>query len=567
MEKRDDNDKKEDTLRIDMTLLGQLMMNQFPDPILILKNEIIIDCNYTTLKMFGYSDKSQLLGREINQLFYQNSTLDTHKIQFKYLLEAAKAQGNKRSDWMFCNHLKESIYAEILLISLAELAQNCFYLQIRDIRERILFQEELLIQKSKFQQLYENSPEAVVMLDNNDLIVSINRAFEETFQYRLDEIKGKPINKLIVPDHLIEEASQLSSDVLAGEAVRTETVRKRKDGTLIDVSVVGYHIINNQRQIGIYGIYQDITARKESERNLNLFAKVLENNTEGVIITDRNAKIQWVNKAFTDITGYSKTEVVNQRPSILKSGKHSKDFYQRLWESILTLGKWQGEIWNKRKNGEVFAENLSIFAIKDQNNQITHFASILSDITANKAKEEKINYLAFRDSLTGLYNRAMFGDRLNLELAKAKRQGYLVAVLFIDLDEFKSVNDTHGHGVGDLLLKQIADRLLSATRETDTVARIGGDEFIVILPDIKEAEQIRMISEKLLKVFEAPWQIDDKTFYIAASIGISIYPLDGIKPQELIQNADIAMYKAKEKGHNQYEFYTNISHIIPGVDS
>ncbi len=542
-----------------MAICGKLLMNKFPDAILMIDKGVIIDCNEKTVEIFGYSQRDELLGMDVNELFYQNPSLDSLNLQqFQKILNTARKKGNHRTDWLFTNRLNENLFSEMLVVSLAELKEDYFYLEIRDIKEKIMFQEELAIQKSKFQQFFENSPEPIAMLDNNGIIININRSFEETFLYIEEEIKGKAINELIVPEALIEESIKLTNAVLAGESVRIETVRRRKDGSLIDVSITAYHIINNQKQVGIYGIYQDITARKLSERKLNLLAEVLKNNTEGVVITDSTATIKWVNKAFTAITGYTKEEVINKKPSILKSGKHTADFYANMWESILTNGKWQGEIWNKRKNGDIFAENLNIFAIKDEHGGVTHYASLINDITANKAKEEKINYLAFRDSLTGLYNRAMFSDRLNLELAKAKRKNQLVAVLFIDLDEFKSVNDNHGHSIGDLLLKQIAKRLLSATRESDTVARIGGDEFIMILPDISEEGQIQIIAEKLLKVFDEPWHIDDKVFHIAASIGIAIYPKDGLKPAVLIQNADLAMYKAKEKGHNQYEFYALI---------
>lgn len=430
----------------------------------------------------------------------------------------------------------------------------CFSI-IYDITLHKKYERELQYQKSLFVQLFENCPEAIVMLDNRDRIININNSFEEIFQYSLEEVRGKEVNQIIVPDILSEEASNWSEGILEGGFIKKETQRRRKDGTLIDVSILGYPIFNNDQQVGIFGIYTNISARKESEHKFNLFAKLLENNTEGVIITDVKGNIQWVNRAFTSITGYDYFEVINKNPRILKSHKQDKDFYQSMWESITHNSKWHGEVKNKRKSGEIYSQSLNIFAMYD-GDIITHYGAILKDITELKEREEKIKYLAFRDSLTGLYNRAMFNERLLLEISKAKRKDLSLAILFMDMDGFKAINDTLGHGSGDKLLKQIADKLMLSTRESDTIARYGGDEFIILLPELIEGNQINKFADKIIQIFRNPWVVDDHIFYLTASIGVSIFPQDGTDADELIRKADAAMYIAKETGKNQYRMYS-----------
>ena len=303
----------------------------------------------------------------------------------------------------------------------------------------------------------------------------------------------------------------------------------------------------------------DIPDKKEpqiaAEQNLQLFAKVFENALEGIVITDEKANIIAVNQAFTTITGYQASQVLNKNPRILKSARHGADFYREMWRSIHEKGSWVGEIWNRRATGEAFPERLSISAIYDSNREITNFVAVSHDITDSKLQEEQIRHQAYHDALTGLPNRLLARDRLHMALTKAKRNRTQVPVFYMDLDNFKYVNDTLGHPVGDTLLQQAGQRLLAQVREEDTVARLGGDEFLIIGGDISSENKAIALANRLLSGFASSFSIETNEITVTISIGIAIYPQDGDNADTLIKNADIALYQAKNQGKNKYALF------------
>lgn len=292
---------------------------------------------------------------------------------------------------------------------------------------------------------------------------------------------------------------------------------------------------------------QQITSR--------LMGKVFENASEGVIITAPDTTIITVNKAFSEVTGYRPEEVIGKKPDILRSNRQDADFYQRLWEELRTSGRWQGEIWNRNKQGEVYLEWLSIAAVMDEEGQLSHYVGVFSDITSEKENEERLHYLAHYDQLTNLPNRILFNDRLKQALALARRARSQVAVMFLDLDGFKAINDSLGHAAGDELLRQVAQRLVDCLRESDTVARFGGDEFTIVLPEIDSQESVSKIARKITEEIAMPYDIEGNAASVTTSIGISLYPADGQQGHTLIQKADNAMYHAKRHGKNHHEFY------------
>ncbi|MEW9672638.1 EAL domain-containing protein [Ammoniphilus sp. 3BR4] len=302
-------------------------------------------------------------------------------------------------------------------------------------------------------------------------------------------------------------------------------------------------------------IFSDIMERKRTEEKLHLYSRVFENTSEGIIITDTKGKIQWVNPAFTRTTGYSPDEAMGKKPSMLSSNQHDAQFYIDMWTTIYEKGNWQGEIWNRRKNGEVYPEWLSINTVKDDNGNITNFMGVFSDITDRKKSEEHLKFLAHYDVLTELPNRFLFQDRLTQALLQAQRIGKKVAVMFLDLDRFKWINDTYGHDVGDQLLQSVAARLKKCVRKSDSVARRGGDEFTVLLSGIHQAKDAAKVAEKIGNALSQPFYIEDQEFFITTSIGISLYPSNGNDVETLIRNADSAMYCAKEL-RNTYQFFT-----------
>jgi len=293
-----------------------------------------------------------------------------------------------------------------------------------------------------------------------------------------------------------------------------------------------------------------------SNRRLRLAERVFETTFEGIMVTDANSAIESVNPAFTKITGYGLDEVAGKKPSILSSGRHDREFYRKMQSDLAENGCWQGEIWNRRKDGEIYPEWLSMSTVKNKEGEITNYVAIFSDITERKASEDHVRHLAHHDALTNLPNRILLLERLGHALVHAHRQGTLVVVMFLDLDRFKIINDTLGHAVGDKLLKVIAGRLSECVREDDTVARLGGDEFVILLEDVASIQSVTGVAQKLIHALERPVVLEHQEMFITTSIGISVYPDDGDSADILIKHADTAMYRAKERGRNNYQFFT-----------
>ncbi|MDJ0808342.1 MAG: EAL domain-containing protein, partial [Gammaproteobacteria bacterium] len=299
------------------------------------------------------------------------------------------------------------------------------------------------------------------------------------------------------------------------------------------------------------------TEAEQTAEALRIYANAFEKSGEPILITDKNNRIINANSAFTEQTGYSYDDVKGKNPKILASGKTPASTYDEMWQALNENGFWQGEFWDKTKSGRVFPKLISISAIKDENNEDLFFIASFNDITERKEAEERIAHLAHHDILTGLPNRFSLEDRLAQALSIANRDQTRVAVFFIDLDRFKNINDSLGHQVGDKLLIQVAERLKKGVRASDIVARIGGDEFVIVLTRISDSTQAAVIADTLLKEVSKPYSIDTHTLKTSPSIGISIYPDDSSNGDELMRNADIAMYHAKEHGRNNYHYFTN----------
>lgn len=322
------------------------------------------------------------------------------------------------------------------------------------------------------------------------------------------------------------------------------------------VQVTGHALLNDQGEVqGLIGTLQDITGRIEADLSLRQAARVFESTVDGVIITDPDERILAVNRAFSDITGYGEAEVLGETPRLLRSGHHDEQFYRDMWQALEEHGQWRGEIWNRHKSGELYPEMLTISSVQDSVGRTTHYVGLFRDITQAKESERQLEYLAHHDPLTGLPNRALFQSRLEQSLGRSRRSGKPLALLFLDLDRFKVVNDTLGHSVGDLLLQQVGEALSSQVRPADTIARLGGDEFVIVLEEIADCEIATFFLERLLDLFREPFIIEAREFHITASIGISMHPHDGTTPDVLLRHADIAMYQAKAEGRNRFCFF------------
>jgi diguanylate cyclase (GGDEF)-like protein/PAS domain S-box-containing protein len=348
--------------------------------------------------------------------------------------------------------------------------------------------------------------------------------------------------------------------VPAGEGGRLELEYRARDANdrwlwVLDRARV-YAWDADEQPLAIAGTLMDITERKTAEERLRQAARVFESTTEGVMITDLDGAIVAVNDAFTTITGYSEQEALGRNPRMLSSGRHDRDFYLRLWHALRERGQWRGEVWNRRKDGEVFPEWLTISAVLDNDGHTSHYVAVFSDITAIKQSQVKLDFLAHHDALTALPNRLLLRDRLDHAVARARREQTGIALLFLDLDGFKGVNDTLGHAVGDQLLVAVAERLTGRLRASDTLARLGGDEFLVLIEDEPQAEDAAVLANALLALLSAPFAVGDHELFISASIGVSFYPDDGADSDALMRSADLAMYRAKATGRNNFQFYT-----------
>ncbi len=295
-------------------------------------------------------------------------------------------------------------------------------------------------------------------------------------------------------------------------------------------------------------------ALQHSQRNLFLANKIIDSSLDGIMITDSNGVIMQVNPAFTHLTGYKEYEVIGKRPNMLSSGRHDKKFYTKMWNSLAKTGVWQGEIHNRKKCGDIYIEWLSIIEIKEPGNSDVIYAAIFSDITERKSAEEKVVQLAYFDELTGLPNRRLFNDRLSMALASAHRDKQMLAVMFIDLDRFKEVNDSLGHNAGDMLLKLVSERIINSLNEGDTLARLGGDEFVVLC-EINNVEGAITLAESILNHLNTPFKLEGFEVGVTASIGAAVYPDDGLDSETLLKHADIAMYRSKDVGRNSFQLF------------
>ncbi|WP_394185095.1 EAL domain-containing protein [Pseudoalteromonas tetraodonis] len=295
-------------------------------------------------------------------------------------------------------------------------------------------------------------------------------------------------------------------------------------------------------------------ALQHSQRNLFLANKIIDSSLDGIMITDSNGVIMQVNPAFTHLTGYKEYEVIGKRPNMLSSGRHDKNFYIKMWDSLAKTGVWQGEIHNRKKSGDIYIEWLSIIEIKEPSHSEVIYAAIFSDITERKSAEEKVVQLAYFDELTGLANRRLFNDRLSMALASAHRDKQMLAVMFIDLDRFKEVNDSLGHNAGDMLLKLVSERIINSLNEGDTLARLGGDEFVVLC-EINNVEGAITLAESILNHLNTPFKLEGFEVGVTASIGAAVYPYDGLDSETLLKHADIAMYRSKDVGRNSFQLF------------
>ncbi len=430
-------------------------------------------------------------------------------------------------------------------------------LVVEDITERKRAEIALTESRSLLQTIIDTAPVRIFWKDRELRYLGCNPAFaRDAGETAPEDLIGKDDFQLGWRDqaacYRADDQAVLHSGI---SKLSYDEQQTAPDGRRIWLRTSKVPLYNEAHDaIGVLGIYDDITERKRSETELRIAAVTFEAQ-EGMVVTDAQGVMLRVNRAFTEITGYTAEEAVGQTMSLLKSGRHDAAFYAAMWESIQRDGVWQGELWNRRKNGDVYPECLTITAVRANDGAVNHYISTMSDITRRRAAEDEIKQLAFRDPLTGLPNRRLLLDRLRQALAASTRTRRYGALLYIDLDNFKTLNDTLGHHQGDRLLQQVAERLVGCVRECDTVARFGGDEFVVMLEDLSDgaeppATQAKTVGEKILAALNQPYTLAGQAYAGTPSIGVAPFINHRDTVDELLKQADLAMYQAKAAGRN-----------------
>jgi two-component system CheB/CheR fusion protein len=428
-------------------------------------------------------------------------------------------------------------------------------LTLVDDTERMAQERAMRESRERLLAIMNNSTAIISLKDLAGRYQFVNWQFEKLFRVNADDVIGRTDSELFSP-RIADEFRALELEVARRQKpIESEDTVRLSDGDR-HLQSIRFPMVGQDKVItGICTQSVDISARKHAEKQLQLAVGVMNRSTDGLMVTDAEQRIIMVNESFTGVTGYAPEEVIGKSPAILQSGRHDASFYRNMWDAIVDRGWWQGEIWNRRKNGEVYAEWLTINAVHNTGGGVINFIGIFSDITQVKDSQQRIEFLATHDELTTLPNRTLFMDRINQAIARAQRLGQAFAVLFVDLDDFKTVNDSLGHAAGDQLLRAVAVRLRECVRNADTVARFGGDEFALLI-EASSANEAEMTARRVIDSLCLPMEVGGNSVAAGASVGISLFPEDGEDPETLLRNADSAMYQAKENGKRRHQFFT-----------
>ncbi|MEY4503890.1 MAG: hypothetical protein RL154_182, partial [Pseudomonadota bacterium] len=527
--------------------------NNIDVPVFVFDEDFILKrFNDTAYETFKISITS--IGLALRQIALPDFIKDLEE-QIKSMLKL------KRTDTILLSNNKSTYKIIISSATNASGNMQSIVLTIIDNTDLVSAQNELESSRNMLLSIMNNSSLIVSLKEPLGKYKFINKKFEYFFGLKSEEILGKT-DKQIFNDTISEKLKLLDFKLLQTNTALQEEFEVHINNNSYWLKGSMFLIYNKDGDVSfICSQLSDISSEKHAEEQLKLASKVFSRTGEAILVTDANGRIITANESFTKITGYLITEAVGRTSRLLKSGKHTKEFYERLWNKLLLEGSWQGEILNKRKNGEIYPEWLTINAVKDSDNRLTNYIAIFSDVSAIKDSQRKIEYMATYDQLTGLPNRSLFMDRLRHSISIELPRKNMFAVMFIDLDDFKHINDSLGHDFGDLLLKETSGRLSDCIEDTDTIARLGGDEFTAII-SYKNIEDIALIAARIVDILSASYHINGRRLFVSCSIGITLAPNDGTDSTTLLKNADTAMYKAKESGKNQYKFFKEEMGVI-----
>lgn len=524
-------------------------------------NGLIIQANDTFLAWLGYH-REELVGRvEFTQLL---SPMYAYRHRLYFLIVK---QSSEIKDIEYELKRKDGSFMPVLSSSTAVTDQNGRFIMSRtvcfDYIARKKKEATLRDSEERVRLLFDSIEAGVFCLDLQGVLTFVNPATVNLLGYSSpSELIGRHILSLIPEQkggegRCVVEQCKIFRTIQKGVITHMDMKEFwRKDGTEICLEYRSYPIKSQGVWSGSVSTFVDVSEKREAEARLRQAATVFEATTEAIVIANADYQIVNVNKAFTDITGFQPSEVLGKSPKIFQPNCHDTNFYNQVWEEITANDHWQGEMRNMRKDGELFPVLANINRVKDNNGNTTSYIAVFSDISKLKAAEERLIQLAHHDALTGLPNRFSFNQNLEQALARAKRHDKKVALMFLDLDRFKLINDTMGHSAGDQLLLKVSSRLRGCVRTEDFVCRLGGDEFTVVLEDISNADDVTTLADKIIKTVINPLELCGREVTTSISVGISLFPDDAENPQDLTKAADTAMYQAKHNGRNSYSLYT-----------
>lgn len=537
---------------------NRALIEAAPDAVVVIdQHGRMVQCNPACARVFGY-DAQALLGNNVAMLMADQDTARHDGFIQRFLTRGNVAPSTGRD--VLGRHKDGHDIQLHLSIGVQRLGggEVRFIGFLRDLTERGKAEAVLRESQLKFQQAMRFAPIGMALVTPEGRWVEFNAALCQIVGYSADELTGMSFLDLSLPEDRDLDRAEVRK--LLDGALENYAVEKRyrhRDGRLVWVGL-NVSLVPGDEGGARYFIVQiqDITRRKRDQDELHLAASVFSSTMDGIFIATREGKILKVNRAFEHITGYSDADAVGQDCSLWQSDRHDEEFHRGVRQCVTETGAWQGEVWNRHKAGHLVPVWLSLSCISGESGSAARMIGVMYDISEQKTSQERINHLAHYDGLTGLPNRSLFMDRLGHALAQANRQGRKLALMFIDLDNFKHINDTYGHPVGDELLVEVGERLRAITRASDTVARLSGDEFTVLIENADDADAAETTARKILHVLSDPVEVATGPLYVSASIGVAFYPEDGGDVDTLVKNADLAMYRSKDGGRNQFHFYT-----------
>ncbi|MFC1747745.1 diguanylate cyclase domain-containing protein [Pseudomonadota bacterium] len=535
------------------------VLESTPDTLLVTSRDgRIVRANAEAVRLLGYC-REELIKLRVEDLLpeaFRNYHPKMRQATFEHGLEGGK---KTRGDFVTVTQDGKHIPVGIGISFATFKGERQAIVSLTDISERKRAEEEIKKSQMRYRALLDSAFQFIVLLDRDGLVLDANNSSLSFSNLDKSSIIGQPYwetDGWRQDAELQARIKKAIREASAGHVVRFQVMQRAVDEAehYIDYSISPVRDAEGNIT-WLVSEGRDITDLHEARERLRLTEKVFDDAAEAILVTDKRKRIVDVNPSFSSVTGYERDELLGMTPHVLSSGRHDKTFYKALWTSLKNQSRWQGEIWDKRKNGDIFPARVSISTVKDKNNDVSHYVAVLSDITTLKENELKLEKLAHYDQLTKLANRTLFFNRLDEEISRAKRENKYLAVMYIDLDGFKQVNDTLGHEAGDAVLKEASTRLSANMRPYDVAARLGGDEFAVILTALDSIESASVLAERTVKTLQISVEGTNPPLLVSCSVGVSVFPYHGDSCETLLRCADEAMYAAKQQGKNIYKLY------------